>query len=185
MSNRTECSDDGSFCLNGGVCAAVEEGSNSTDTSECSCVDFYSGVHCEIAPPPCTLKCHHGGSCQLGMPVSNMPWPGVMPSNEMYCSCLKGYSGYLCEYHADICGDYEQICLHGANCVDTAAGGYSCQCDAGDNYCQEHQGTQFCLPSTDTAMIGSDALEYFGGMAVPTFCFNGGKCHASQIDGQW
>jgi hypothetical protein len=34
-------------------------------------------------------------------------------------------------------------------------------------------------------LIGLDVVEYYGGMAVPSFCMNGGKCKAISIDGDW
>ena len=48
----------------------------------CLCRDGYTGVHCQIPPPPptCTPPCAAGGVCQNGR-----------------CICQPGYSGAQCQ----------------------------------------------------------------------------------------
>lgn len=180
MSGRVDCNPDATiYCLNGGHCSQAE-------SLGCRCIDGYSGQHCEIEPPVCTLECSNGGVCSTGDGLSTFDWPGEKPEEGVFCSCPKGFSGFYCEYEADICGNYDHICLHGTKCLKAdESENYSCVCDKASERCSEKLETQFCMPSTDAALIGLDVVEYYGGMAVPSFCMNGGKCKAIAIDGEW
>lgn len=127
----------------------------------------------------CTLKCRNGGKCALGHapPDWIRIWPGdPLHDNTMQCICPNGYGGRYCEYPADVCGDnYEHICLHGSKCVTKPEGSYSCECPNGACI---HQQTEFCLPGMNGASsnLPMPAIEYYGGMAIPAFCLNGGTC---------
>ncbi|GAX19987.1 cadherin EGF LAG seven-pass G-type receptor 3 [Fistulifera solaris] len=180
MSGRVDCNPDATiYCLNGGYCTQG-------DFLGCRCTGGYSGQHCEIDPPPCTLECSNGGVCTTGDSRHNFEWPGEKPEDGIFCSCPKGFGGFYCEYEADICGNYHHVCLHGTKCQrNDETNSYSCVCDKTSERCIEKLETQFCMPATDIALIGLDVVEYYGGMAVPSFCMNGGKCKAIFIDGDW
>jgi hypothetical protein len=196
MSISVDCDANGEvYCLNGGSCPQEqqEQEEESLAASNCACVDDYTGPHCEIGPV-CNIECLNKGTCILG--ESDSPfltvWPGDSPSGEMYCGCAKGYAGHHCEYSVDICGNNEHICLHGSKCVDGVSDGsdgsesYSCKCGNSDDVCRQQQGAQFCSPILDKGIDGlPPAVEYYGSMAVPAFCFNGGKCLDVLMDKQW
>ena len=127
----------------------------------------------------CTLSCQNGGKCAMGRapPEWSRLWPGDPPLDKtMQCICPKDYGGHYCEYPAEVCGDnYEHICLHGSKCVSKEEGGYTCECPHGTCI---HQQTDYCLPGMNAASskLPLPAIEYYGGMAIPAFCLNGGKC---------
>jgi hypothetical protein len=185
---QIDCDANGAvYCLNGGSCPQQQAEQGSLASSDCACVDGYTGSHCEI-DPVCNIECLNKGACILGKSDSPLltAWPGDVPSDRMYCDCARGYDGHHCEYRVDICGNNEHICLHGTKCVDGGSDGYSCKCDHGDHLCKQQQGTQFCSPILDNGIDGLlPAVEYYGSMAVPAFCFNGGKCLDVLMDKQW
>ena len=178
MSSRVDC-DEGSYCVNNGKCPETAD-------AGCDCPDGFSGSHCETneLDERCTLNCLHGGTCQRGKDpgMDLTEWPG-RSTGGMHCACTPGYSGHLCEYLVDICGNYDHICLHGSKCIKNE-GSYSCKCT--DDSCRDRHRTQFCLPTTKTGTSGLDPpVEYYGGMAIPAFCFNGGECVDIYEDGKW
>ena len=183
---RFDCDATGKiYCLNGGSCPP--------DTDSCQCQPGYSGPHCEnVEETSCTLECRNGGKCALSSLTiqttkKRFPWPGVPPSAAMHCVCQPGYEGYQCEYQANVCGDYEHVCLHGSKCVlqkDKVS--YGCECPRGKkNGCQHHK-TEMCLPKTKTGISGlAPPVEYYGGMAIPAFCVNDGKCRDVRMGYEW
>lgn len=194
---RISTEEDKSFyCLNGGTCQEeeqIDEATNATRTTYfCQCPSTFTGTNCEQGIP-CSLECLHGGRCRFRDRTQNIsslwnPWPGPIPSKIMHCDCPSGRGGHQCEYLADICGENEHLCLHGTKCrLDKNAVAssnekrYYCECDSVDKKCHQRQPGQgqFCIPQAP------GALEYYGGMSIPSFCFNGGKCVDVFRDGQW
>ncbi|CAK8692602.1 protein jagged-1b-like [Clavelina lepadiformis] len=95
-------------CRNGGTCTNPEP-----DRFQCSCLDGFSGVHCEIAEYACISNpCENGGVCQ----------------NEhggYRCHCQAGWTGQNCQINIDDCESMP--CANGGTCYDQT-GGFYCEC---------------------------------------------------------
>lgn len=166
-------------CLNGGQCVW---GGTSTDDP----------FHSHAAPHP-------------NEPYNDNNMDDDDDSRNMLCECSQGYAGDYCEYRIELCGEQdppEHICLHGARCIPatpasdtttsvvataTTTRTYRCECASNDSECQTLKRTEFCMPDPrrDTATGLPPAVEYYGGMAVPVFCFNGGRCVDVFADDHW
>ena len=179
-----------SHCLNGGVCGKQ----NTATGSYCSCPPGFMGSRCESASRSttgiCDLECHHDGACQFASNEIQAPW-GTL--NDMFCECSKGYTGVQCEHFAEVCGD-GSLCLHGSSCQLKENGSdYECRCAASSKYIGG-----VCVTSNDDDSVGdvqdqssrvthcsplSSDEEFAYGMAIPSFCANGGTCREEVIDG--
>ncbi|XP_039262601.2 slit homolog 1 protein-like isoform X2 [Styela clava] len=98
-----------------GECVANENGG-----SQCSCMEGYSGIYCDIEdsePTACS-----GNRCQHGMCVVN----GENASSYV-CECDAGYGGEFCEIR-DFCAGVD--CGDHGTCVPHSSG-HTCKCRMG------------------------------------------------------
>lgn len=190
------------YCLNGGTCQNVV-GNLSTDTwQSCSCADGFVGQHCEVqlslAPPSddastsqCTLPCMNGGVCQHGWTAnSKVSSQRVAPPQmTMSCSCPNGYIGVLCQNAVDQCGS-DLICLHGDTCQakgNISSITYTTRTVNKNPYTCVTNGFSPSVISADVQWCSpnlTNILEYVEGMAVPSFCVNGGICQDTALLGE-
>ncbi|XP_044727463.1 basement membrane-specific heparan sulfate proteoglycan core protein-like isoform X3 [Chrysoperla carnea] len=84
---RNPC--DSSPCTNNGRCHQIRE-----DEFFCTCIEGYTGSHCEIAPNMCDKlrPCQNGGTCSGS-------------ETEYKCDCPLFYSGRNCEQRVEIRSD--------------------------------------------------------------------------------
>jgi hypothetical protein len=202
--HRIDCDSTGDvYCLNGGSCRPDNDLPTNVTISahpSCQCSTGFTGPHCELdistssssssSSSSCSLVCKNGGNCEIfdkSQDRAELPWPGKAPSDHMHCVCPPRFGGFFCEYHADICGDFDRICLHGSRCAKrhTEDVSYECNCPSGAS-CQQHR-IEFCLPGSKSSEIAGlpPAIEYYGGMAVPAFCVNDGKCRDVLVGEDW
>ncbi|KAL7567794.1 hypothetical protein ACA910_000546 [Epithemia clementina (nom. ined.)] len=207
--NPCQSSQDEPYCLHGGVCNSEPDPTG----SHCACTNGFTGQRCETAisatEEDCNLKCHHDGTCQF-LSIHNddgdendgvAPWGSW---NGMYCQCLMGYSGVQCEHIAQQCGN-ELVCLHGSTCVvNQELSAYECQCAPTEYYIggtcvnphptknNENNDTPATTTTTTTTTTEhlrithcnpTSASEFAYGMAVASFCANGGTCQEEVVDG--
>lgn len=153
----------------------------------------------------CDLECQNGGSCLVSDTSDNtysnrrsisdnddlhLLFSSVNSKTTSYCKCLDGFIGPLCQFKAQLCDSNDNICLHGSLCIENESdqnngsnNGVQSHCDCPDtandstssSTCPT-QRTEFCVPQ-------DGHVEYYGGMAVPAFCVNDGKCTDVEIDG--
>ena len=193
------CQEYESYCMNGGVCSNEPD---PTTGFHCQCPPGFTGRQCQTAvvkpQGDCNLKCHHDGVCQFTPTTAegeNQPLWGSL--DGMYCQCLTGFSGVQCEHIAQQCGD-ELVCLHGSTCFEiTEQNKFECRCAPSDYYIggvcisgsDETSGTTGDQLSTRTDHSRvthcnpTSEMEFIYGMAIPSFCANGGTCREELIDG--
>lgn len=171
------CEGNDGFCLNGGVCSGSGDGA-----AGCNCTDAFWGDHCEEVfddrPTECTLECRNGGECRIEardmIDELTDHLYDVLNLDQMYCECPPGFGGLLCQYEVDVCGDYKKICLHGSRCVSDVEDQSGFRCECSNPSCALEM--ELCNPS-------DGVVEYSAGMAVPAYCFNGGKCKDLVVNG--
>ncbi|CAJ0943109.1 unnamed protein product, partial [Mesorhabditis belari] len=107
-----ECERD-SPCLHGATCVNTQGG------YACQCAPGYLGPRCEHFIEECQLNpCKNGGSCF---------------ANDT-CFCQPGFGGRLCEtVLSSACKD---TCIGGKACLPDKNGTFSCQCEEGDEMCE-------------------------------------------------
>lgn len=159
---ETQCGDSTElFCVNGGYC---KEDYMDAPHRPCRCGPDHDGPHCEFAKgavPECTLDCHNGGVCNVGIRSfvegdSYLQWSNY--TNYQYCDCPVGFYGPQCDIPSSKCGEHH--CFNGGVCVTKrGAGGITkehCDCNAahtdavsyGGRYCQ-YESTTFCAQNID------------------------------------
>jgi hypothetical protein len=171
------CEESGTFfCVNGGQCRP-DYGNH--PISPCICGSEYDGPHCEFeagAVPECTLKCHNGGECRLGM-KSELSSNGKIlydfwknHSDYQYCECPTGFHGLQCEIKSSKCGMHH--CFHGGECVTVNDGSTQkrfCDCSKAYSRVSSYAG-EFCQYEADNVC---DEKKTSNGQL---FCVNGGVC---------
>lgn len=99
------------------------------DSYRCDCPEFYSGVNCNLTHNvSCGFKpdlCNVSNCQNLTTPVI----PGYSQSGKDFfkCSCVTGYTGYLCDIVVDNCTP--NPCVNGA-CTSSIRS-YTCNCTIG------------------------------------------------------
>ena len=131
----------------------------------CTCVDAYTGLHCEILVNPemaCTRDCGNG-ECTFGF--RNMTQPEELceledeqiNSNYQHCQCSNGFAGPHCEIPYQACelnpSDEPVHCFNGGFCVsptdENGFEGPACDCSSARNLTHSFSG-QFCtMPSSE------------------------------------
>ena len=157
-------------CLNGGTCSV------SGGQAHCSCINGYSGAHCEVPPSqgPCSPNpCLNNGTC---VPVGQ----------KYYCNCSSGWKGDDCA----IVNCQLSPCQNGGKCTDcgcSCSGGFSgphCEI-APSNPCSVnpclHGG--ICVSSGSTYSCNCSGTDWQGDNCsvfncTKSPCLNGGKCTA-------
>nr|XP_020640280.1 protein crumbs homolog 1 [Pogona vitticeps] len=127
-------------CMHDGVCEDFYT------YYHCTCIDGYTGTHCEINIDDCTSNpCVHG-NCSDGITLYK-------------CVCDPGYTGARCEEDIDDCRGH--LCANGATCIDEI-NSYSCLCPENftGTYCRRIR-----IPST---VCGNEK----GNLT----CYNYGNC---------
>lgn len=188
--NEDESDGDGDmFCVNGGECNPDFPESSS---QPCFCDEGQEGYHCEYkknAVPECTLDCQNDGLCFVGATgeseraAQNHRWSLEESEEHMFCRCLQGFGGRLCESPAEQCGNSnDHVCLNGGKCVTT-----SVQTPGGKDRSQYH---------CDCAIATNDNNDYFAGKYCEheatsicsnidwnLFCTQGGACKSIPMEG--
>jgi len=182
----------------------VIDGDDNDESTPCGCPDGYTGPQCQYPDnkngednDDCDMTCLNDGVCMKGSFVSSEnKWRLKLFGKTtdrpgMYCQCPDGYDGLRCEYQIQVCGDGlgldngedgrlegEHLCLHGTVCTRDADSvrGWRCECPPDRGFC--HLRTELCSPSS------SEFDEYVEGLAVPSFCSNGGKCRDIVVNGR-
>ncbi|XP_077506591.1 cell polarity complex component crumbs [Amblyomma americanum] len=186
--------EDGSPCMNDGVCQVERElGSNTNFT--CRCTGAHSGRHCELPWAPCP----HWGCVQSA---------GSQCRAQLRCGCIPGYRedpalGQCVRSYN--CTSPSNPCLYGGLCHDSGqafsvlSGGpaaYQCSCAAGfrGKHCELTFTTDPCelSPCQNGATCHSDqwgpvclCLPGYSGdlcerkddLCASSPCLNGGTCH--------
>ncbi|XP_072046273.1 uncharacterized protein [Amphiura filiformis] len=144
-------------CQNGGICSSM--------TGVCTCINGYSGIHCQI-PDPCNLiVCFNGGTCLEGS-----------------CSCANGYTGVYCEMSPDpcslvVCQNFG-LCSGGiCNCVNGYTGTF-CEIPPGPCYGVICQNGGACSSGVCSCINGytGTLCENPPGPCYGVFCQNNGAC---------
>ena len=177
---KTETCDEAGdfFCVNGGWCKSDY---GNYPRRPCHCGSKHEGPHCEFdvgAVPECTLKCHNGGACRLGIKKDMLKNGQVDLSywkahaDYQYCECNDGFFGLQCEVQSSKCGSHH--CFHGGECISVTENGvrqHYCDCtkaasDQGISYAG-----QFCQYESKNTC---DSQLTTNGQL---FCVNDGVCH--------
>ncbi|KAM7388055.1 hypothetical protein PAMP_024256 [Pampus punctatissimus] len=142
-------------CQNGGECQDLFNSYN------CSCVEGWTGRHCNYFIDACASSpCVHGNCSVNGL------------THE--CTCELGYAGVDCEEEVDMCENH--LCAHGGTCLH-GPDRYACLCP--ENYtgpfCNERVEeipwyivVRNVRPKLPVSVCGDDTRNYT--------CFNGGNC---------
>ena len=173
------CDDAGEvFCVNGGWCKSDYA---NYPRRPCHCGTLHDGPHCEFdagAVPECTLKCHNGGACRLGMKKESSDNGKIdydfwkKHSDYQYCECANGYYGLQCEVQSSKCGDHH--CFHGGECITVTQGSqrmHYCDCTKTVGKGIAYAG-EFCQYESDNYC---DKQQTANGQL---FCVNDGVCHS-------
>lgn len=175
---KTQTCDDAGlyFCVNSGWCKSDYE---LYPRRPCHCGTQHDGQHCEFdkgAVPDCTLKCHNGGECRLGIKPDPTDREIVYDfwknnSDYQYCECPDGFYGLQCEVTSTKCGSHD--CFHGGECVTISKGTshrHYCDCTTTHTATSSYAG-EFCQYESDNFC---DTRNTTNGQL---FCVNGGVCH--------
>jgi hypothetical protein len=131
-------------------------------------------------------KCAFGDSPLLGdstLPGLNATSTSSSSKNSttsidgMHCTCPEFYTGVLCEFKFDSCGDTNlHICYHGGQCQSGAVDAFGnvqhyCDCaDAVDPVTSRPYVGKYCELATVATCDDPNDPELF--------CFNGGMCNS-------
>ena len=124
------------FCVNDGSCR--DPNANNFDVQPCICMDGNRGKHCEFGDHiQCSLNCGQNGVCRNGKrPIQSTSATDEIhfgpqdtgANNMMYCECLDGFAGSLCQFEYVTCGDFQHYCFHGAVCQQVVDQ-WTCLCE--------------------------------------------------------